>query len=310
MSTPTSAVPTKTGIRPTGARSDATRDRTRRRALIHDDRGHPGVYCLLIDLLLVDHTTGGEIWGAVTAAGGSVVGLLSLGFMAARGRIPVVRFGLIALWLVIEFFGFGGYNSHRLPLPADAVTDQRPRPPLAPSSSASPGRSPCDPARKESDMLTLVVYDTKFGNTERIAEAIARGAGTLGSVHVMDIAEAAQPLAERPDLLLVGGPTQRRGPSPALRDFVEALPPSLQDVPAASFDTRYRGSTLLMGSAASAAANGLRKAGGGLVAPPESFFIARGGPLERQGLEPGELERAEGWGRAVAAAAHNGGSES
>jgi len=60
-------------------------------------------------------------------------------------------------------------------------------------------------------MLTFVIYDTKFGNTEKIAESIARGAGTLGRVRVMDTIEAAGPFEERPDLLFVGGPTQRRG---------------------------------------------------------------------------------------------------
>ena len=40
-------------------------------------------------------------------------------------------------------------------------------------------------------MQTVVVYDSKFGNTERIADAIARGVGTLGSVQVMDTAMAA-----------------------------------------------------------------------------------------------------------------------
>jgi flavodoxin len=154
-------------------------------------------------------------------------------------------------------------------------------------------------------MQTVVVYDSKFGNTEKIAQAIARGIGTLGGVLVMDTAEAvaAQPPAQRPDLLLVGGPTQKRGPSPALRAFVGALPAAFQGIPAASFDTRYRGATLIMGSAANEAAKVLRKAGGELVTPPESFFIARGGPLERQGLEAGELERAERWGRAVGTAA-------
>lgn len=64
-----------------------------------------------------------------------------------------------------------------------------------------------------------------------------------------------------------------------------------------------------MGSAANEAAKRLGDAGGHLVAPPASFFMARGGPLERQTLEPGELERAEAWGRAVGAAL-TGGSES
>ena len=152
-------------------------------------------------------------------------------------------------------------------------------------------------------MDTVVIYDTKFGNTARIAEAIARGVGSAGSVHVMDITEAGRPLAERPDLVLIGGPTQRRGASPALRAFVDALPASLQGVPAASFDTRYRGAKLVMGSAAIDAAKRLEKAGGRPMASPESFFIGRGGPLERQGLEAGELERGEAWGRAVAAVA-------
>jgi flavodoxin len=156
-------------------------------------------------------------------------------------------------------------------------------------------------------MRTLVIYETKFGNTERVAEAIARGAGTLGAVQVMDIAGAAGS-PERPDLLLVGGPTQRRGPSPALRDFVDSLSPSLRGVPAAAFDTRYRGSTLFMGSAAREAAKRLQKGGAPLVVPPESFFISRGGLLERQGLESGELDRAEQWGSLVGAAALEVGS--
>jgi flavodoxin len=151
-------------------------------------------------------------------------------------------------------------------------------------------------------MNTLVIYDTKFGNTERIAEAIARGAGTIGDVSVSDVGDATTALAERPDLVLVGGPTQRRGLSPDLRDLLESLP-SLRGVPAASFDTRYRGSTLFMGSAAREAARRLEKGGARLVAPPESFFIDRAGPLERQGLVSGEVERAEAWGRAVAATA-------
>ena len=161
-------------------------------------------------------------------------------------------------------------------------------------------------------MQTVVVYDSKFGNTERIADAIARGVGTLGSVLVMDTAEAigiGQRPADRPDLLLLGGPTQRRSPSPALRAFIDALPASLRGIPVATFDTRNRGSTWLMGSAAAEAAKVLRKAGGDLVAPPESFFIGRGGPLEHQTLEAGEIERAEAWGRAIGAAALNGGSE-
>src|SRR5512143_1668314 len=155
-------------------------------------------------------------------------------------------------------------------------------------------------------MQTVVIYDSKFGNTEKIAEAIGRGAGTLGGVMVASTAEAAgdvQALTGRPDLLLLGGPTQNRRPSPGLRAFTDALPVALRGLPSASFDTRYRGPAWLMGSAAAEAAKAIRGAGGTLVAPSASFFIARRGPVERQTREPGEIERAEGWGRGVVATA-------
>ena len=153
-------------------------------------------------------------------------------------------------------------------------------------------------------MQTVVIYDSKFGNTEKIAQAIGRGLRAHGDVRVMSTGEAT--LDERPDLLLLGGPTQKRGASPGLRDYMYTLPAALRGVPAAAFDTRYRGATWLMGSAAAKAAEAIRKAGGDLVAEPESFFIVRKGPMERQTLEPGEIERAEQWAAAVAAAANEG----
>jgi flavodoxin len=149
-------------------------------------------------------------------------------------------------------------------------------------------------------MQTVVIYDSKFGNTEKIAQAIGRGLDALGDVRVMSTGEAT--LTERPELLLLGGPTQHRGASPGLRQFMDTLPAALRGVPAAVFDTRYRGATWLFGSAAAKAAKAIRNAGGELIAEPESFFMLRKGPLESQTLEPGEIERAEQWAADLAAA--------
>jgi len=151
-------------------------------------------------------------------------------------------------------------------------------------------------------MHVLVVYDSKFGNTARIAEAITRGAASAGSARLADTV-AAGSLADRPDLVVIGGPTQRRGASPALRAFVDALPATLSGLPTAVFDTRYRGARLVMGSASGEAAKHLTRAGSRLVVPPESFYVGRSGPAELQVLEEGELERAEAWGRAICVAA-------
>jgi flavodoxin len=161
--------------------------------------------------------------------------------------------------------------------------------------------------RKEASMQTLVIYDSKFGNTEKIAEAIARGVDSVSEVRVTSTAEAThalETLASRPDLVVVGGPTQNHGPSAGLRALVDALPSLLRGVPAACFDTRYRGPVLLMGSAAATAAKALAKTRAQIVAPPESFFIVRHGPMPAQTLEPGEIERAEAWGRAISTSAH------
>lgn len=111
--------------------SAPTIDRTRRRALIVTSVVTLVSLGLFADLLLVGHTNGEEFWGPITAASTALVGALSLAFLAVRGRYRPARIGLFALWLTIAFFGLGGYNSHRLPLP-DGTVDSRPRPPLAP----------------------------------------------------------------------------------------------------------------------------------------------------------------------------------
>ena len=159
-------------------------------------------------------------------------------------------------------------------------------------------------------MQAVVVYDTQFGNTEQVARAVAQGLADQGSVDLLAASEAMGRPATPPDLLLIGGPTQRHGMSPALKAYVEALPrDGLQNTRVATFDTRYRMAPLLSGSAAKDAAGRLRRVGCRLVAAPESFFIERDRPADgdkrshgAERLESGELERATAWGRRLASA--------
>jgi len=160
-------------------------------------------------------------------------------------------------------------------------------------------------------MRAMLIYDTEYGNTEKVARAIASGLGPDAEIQVRRAGDPLAALAEPyPDLLLVGGPTQRHGLSPTLRGYLDTLPRrALAGLPAATFDTRYRMSPLLSGSAARQAAGRLRRAGCRMVAEPESFFVERQRPpdgqprahdLERP--ESGELERAVAWGRRLASA--------
>jgi hypothetical protein len=132
MSSSTHAAPVTAGVTLGPAPSGGARARSRRRALTVMAGITVGSVALFGDLLLVGHTVGEEIWGPVTALAGSVVGFASLAYLAKRGRSRVARLVLYALWATVALFGFGGYNDHRLPRPADTLVDQRERPPLAP----------------------------------------------------------------------------------------------------------------------------------------------------------------------------------
>jgi flavodoxin len=139
-------------------------------------------------------------------------------------------------------------------------------------------------------MNALIIYDSKFGNTEQVARAIA---SALHSPRLIRADAARKVDLAGCELLVVGGPTQKHGMSPALKTlFTPMGPGSLDGMPAAAFDTRYDMTRLLSGSAAVGIEHQLKNAGACLVAPPMSFFVrASEGPLE-----DGELERAAAWG--------------
>lgn len=149
-------------------------------------------------------------------------------------------------------------------------------------------------------MNTLIIYDSVFGNTERIARAIA---GQLEPARLLRVEEAEMLDRLVCDLLIVAGPTHRQKMRPALRAWLKHLPrKTLKEVPVATFDTRYRMSRFLTGSAAIQIASLLRRAEAWLVVPPESFFMERERPpqgekrrhaMER--LEPDEERRAVAW---------------
>jgi flavodoxin len=148
-------------------------------------------------------------------------------------------------------------------------------------------------------MNALVVYDTKFGNTRRIARVVSESLGEGIVVRLLSV-EAATPLPKDIDLLIVGGPTHAHGASAAMKAFLGALGRgSLRGVPAAAFDTRFQVARWLSGSAAGVIAARLRRAGCTVIVPPESFFVAR---TDESPLLPDEAGRAVSWTATVRAA--------
>ncbi|HEX2498906.1 MAG TPA: flavodoxin domain-containing protein [Actinomycetes bacterium] len=158
----------------------------------------------------------------------------------------------------------------------------------------------------------LVVYESMFGNTQQVAEAIAAGLAEHAQATLVEVGSAPTSTGDDLDLLVVGGPTHGRGMSGretrrdamdhavlpvvsqriGLREWFDSLR-SRPDVLAAAFDTRFDESRWLSGSAAHVAATQLRRHGFRLLTAPRSFFVlGMSGPLAA-----GELERARRWGR-------------
>ena len=159
-------------------------------------------------------------------------------------------------------------------------------------------------------MKALVVYDSKFGNTERIAQVIGDALGSSYEVEVLHVGNVAPDQFEGLELLIVGSPTQRFNPTEGITNFLKSLPSNgLKGIKVAAFDTRLTIEDIqeiailaffvrIFGYAAKPIGNGLKRKGGELVLPPEGFYVeGTEGPLVE-----GEVERAEDWARQILAA--------
>jgi hypothetical protein len=169
-------------------------------------------------------------------------------------------------------------------------------------------------------MRAVVVYESMYGNTHLIADAIGAGLGTAFDVRVVAVSQAAADVIAGADLVVVGGPTHAHGMSRAstrkaavqaadkpvggLMVEPDALGPGLRGwfgslgrypVKAAAFDTRIHGPAALTGRAAKGVTRLLREHGFDVVAEPESFLVTK-----QDRLEPHEQDRARDWGTKLA----------
>jgi hypothetical protein len=166
----------------------------------------------------------------------------------------------------------------------------------------------------------VVIYESMYGNTHQIADAIGTGLRTCGDAVVASVHEADAALLEGSDLLVVGGPTHVHGMSrastreaavdaaakpesglrldpdgdgPGVREWLASL--DTLDLSAAAFDTRLDAPALLTGRASKGIARALRERGCSLIAEPESFLVTK-----ETHLEPGEEAHARQWGETLA----------
>ncbi len=169
-------------------------------------------------------------------------------------------------------------------------------------------------------MRSLVVFESMYGNTHRIASAITEGLAAVCSAELLPVSEVDRALLEQIDLVVVGGPTHahsmtRSSTRRSAVDTARALGKSLKVEPtalddglrewfesvgpisarAAAFDTRFEGPPALTGRASRAISKRLKRHGAQLLAKPESFLVDR-----QNQLLTGQEDRARRWGEELA----------
>ena len=169
-------------------------------------------------------------------------------------------------------------------------------------------------------MRAVVVYESMYGNTRAIADAIGDGLRECAHVEVVPVRDADAAVARGAELLVVGGPTHVRGMSragtrsaaveaankaesgltvdpaaegPGVREWLDSL--GKFDLRAAAFDTRLDAPVAFTGRASKRIARKLRQHGFSLVTEPESFLVTKA-----TDLNPDEQARAHRWGKSLA----------
>ena len=167
-------------------------------------------------------------------------------------------------------------------------------------------------------MRAVVIYESMYGNTRRIAESVAAGLDSAVQVSVYPVGAADAEALDGADLIVLGGPTHAWSMSkkstrdsaiemaevkglvldadaggPGLREWISSGRAANANV--AAFDTRLKVPSLFTGRASVAMARQLRHHGGQLVTGPKSFYVDR-----RTRLCVGEEARARAWGASLA----------
>ena len=120
----------------------------------------------------------------------------------------------------------------------------------------------------------LVLYGSRFGNTQRIAEALASGLREASGLPVdcMGLEDAPVGQLDRYEFIAIGGPTEVFSASKSMKVFLEKLPAAaLRGKRGFAFDTRL--ASRLSGSAGRYIENHLQREGVEIARPHASATV-------------------------------------
>jgi len=145
----------------------------------------------------------------------------------------------------------------------------------------------------------IVIYDTGYGNTKRIAETIAETLKDSGlEVHLSDVEDVKELYAEDYDFLLLGSPTKIGNMSFAVRRFINGkIKEEWRNKPFASFDTELQG-VIEKGGASAAEKIARKLSEKGLI---QALPVLKTAVLEIKGpLKEGEIEKTKNYAKELA----------
>jgi flavodoxin len=151
-------------------------------------------------------------------------------------------------------------------------------------------------ADKSGSNSGIVIFDSRYGNTEKIARSFETGLKQAGIDTIcINAKELRLESLNQFDLIAIGAPTEKITASKSIKEFLEKLKDSNTDFSGKfgfAFDTRFP--LLLSGSAAKFIENKLKHLGLEIITPHSSAIVVS--HKEAQGgvkLKEGEEERFE-----------------
>jgi flavodoxin len=152
-------------------------------------------------------------------------------------------------------------------------------------------------------MNVLIVFDTVFGSTGKVAQAMGEAIQSKSFVRVIPAADFSADQLKETDLFIIGSPTRGFRPTPPIASLLKNVPAELvKGKKVAVFDTRivlkdiqsgiFRFIVKTGGFAADKITRSLKKLGAEQLIQPEGFFVSGD---QGSVLNEGELDRAAKW---------------
>jgi len=148
-------------------------------------------------------------------------------------------------------------------------------------------------------MKILIIYDSVYGNTKKIAAAIQQSLSMKHVTKLINAKDATTEVIKNNELLIVGSPTHGGWYIESIKKFFNQIPDNGLKINAAAFDTSsdkegqkafVKAIIGFFGSASPRIAKALARKGANIIGSETFFVLGSEGPLK-----VGEVERAKGW---------------